>query len=65
MKADKTGGNEEVDQLLAKLGNKAGAIPFYAVFPAGRPQEPILLDGVYTSPGPFIDALEKAGPSQP
>jgi len=34
LKADKTQPAPEVDELLRKLGNKAGSIPFYAVFPA-------------------------------
>ena len=54
----------EVDQLLESLGNKGGSIPFYAIFPAGNPNQPILLDGVFASPTPIIDALKKAGPSQ-
>jgi len=45
------------------LGNKSGSIPFYAIFPAQNPNEPILLDGVFSSPKPFIEALKRAGPS--
>jgi len=64
LKADKTQPAPEVDELLQRLGNKAGSIPFYAVFPAGNPNTPILLDGMFTSPQPILDALEKAGPSR-
>ncbi|MGF1581023.1 MAG: protein-disulfide reductase DsbD family protein [Gemmataceae bacterium] len=64
LRADKTQPAPEVDQLLKRLGNKSASIPFYAVFPAGRPNEPITLDGVFPSPQPIVDALEKAGPSR-
>ncbi len=60
LRADKTGPAPEVDKLLAQLGNKSGSIPFYAVFPANNPNKPILLDGVFTSPKPFLNAFEKA-----
>lgn len=59
LKADKTQPAPEVDELLQKLGNKAGSIPFYAVFPAGNPNQPILLDGLFTSPQPILNALRK------
>ena len=64
LKADKTHPAPEVDELLELLGNKGGSIPFYAIFPAGNPNKPILLDGVFTSPKPIVDALKKAGPSK-
>lgn len=57
LRADKTEPNAEVDELLRKLGNSAASIPFYAVFPAGDPGNPVLLDGVFTSPKPFVDAI--------
>ncbi|MCI0493262.1 MAG: thioredoxin family protein, partial [Planctomycetes bacterium] len=60
LKADKTQPAPEVDALLRKLGNKAGSIPFYAVFPAANPNRPILLDGMFTSPLPILNALRKA-----
>ena len=60
LRADKTQPAPEVDELLRRLGNKAGSIPFYAVFPAGNPNKPILLDGMFTSPQPILDALRKA-----
>jgi len=63
LRADKTRPAPEVDRLLEQLGNKSGAIPFYAVFPAGSPNKPILLDGVFTSPKPFLEAFEKANSS--
>ena len=64
MKADKTDPSPHVDEMLALLGNQSGSIPFYAIFPAGTPNEPILLDGLFTSPRPILDALKKAGPSK-
>lgn len=59
LRADKTESNPAVDELLRKLGNSAASIPFYAVFPANRPGEPILLDGVFASPEPFVEALTR------
>ena len=59
LKADKTAPNPAVDSLLRKLGNTSASIPFYAVFPAGRPLDPILLDGLYSTPRAFLDALKK------
>ncbi|MEO8493972.1 MAG: hypothetical protein ABI614_02805 [Planctomycetota bacterium] len=61
LRADKTRPAPEVDRLLEQLGNKSGSIPFYAIFPAGSPNKPILMDGVFTSPKPFLEAFEKAG----
>jgi thiol:disulfide interchange protein DsbD len=63
LKADKTQPSPEIDELLALLGNKGRSIPFYAVFPAVAPNKPILLDGLFTSPGPILQALRAAGPS--
>ena len=62
VKADKTRTTPEVEELLHSLGNKAGGIPFYAIFPAGHPNRPILLDGILT-PARILDALKRAGPS--
>ena len=60
LKADKTHTAPEVDELLRQLGNKGGAIPFYAIFPAGNPNKPILLDGLITSPAQIIAKLKLA-----
>ena len=62
MKADKTRASPEIDELLVKLGNRTRQIPFYAIFPAGRPNEPVVMDGLYTSPGAFIEKLKEADP---
>ena len=64
LRADKSQPAPEVDDLMLRLGNKSRSIPFYAIFPADNPNKPILLDGVFTSPKPFIEAMEKAGPSR-
>ena len=63
VKADKTRTTPEVDALLHSLGNAAGAIPFYAIFPAGEPNKPILLNGILT-PSRILGELRRAGPSK-
>ena len=64
LRADKTRPAPEVDRLLEQLGNKSGSIPFYAIFPAGSPNKPILLGpGPYTSPKAFLKAFERASES--
>jgi suppressor for copper-sensitivity B len=65
LKADKTGPAPEVDETLRRLGNKSASIPFYAIFPSRAADRPILLDGLLTGPAPIVQALEKAGPSNP
>jgi suppressor for copper-sensitivity B len=64
LKADKTQSAPQVDELLALLGNKGRSIPYYAVFSAREPNTPIVLDGLFTSPQPVLDALKQAGPSR-
>ncbi len=64
LRADKTGPAPEADETLRRLGNKSASIPFYAIFPSHAADRPILLDGLLTGPGPIVQALEKAGPSQ-
>ena len=64
MKADKTRKSDwpEIDELLITLGNPSRQIPFYAIFPAGRPNEPIVMAGVYTSPAALIKTLKEVDP---
>ena len=64
MKADKTKKSDwpEIDELLISLGNPSRQIPFYAIFPAGRPNEPILMNGVFASPAAFIQKLKETIP---
>ncbi len=65
IKADKTKDSPDIDALLVKLGNHAKAIPFVAVYPAGQPDKPIVLDGVFASPAPVLEALKKATDAAP
>jgi suppressor for copper-sensitivity B len=60
LRADKTEPNPDADALLRKLGNAAASIPFYAVFSAKQPTEPVLLDGLYSSPEPFVKAIQQS-----
>jgi thiol:disulfide interchange protein len=61
VKADWTDFSEEIQQKLREL--ESNSIPLLAIFPAGKPDEPILLrDAVVESQ--VIAALEKAGPSR-
>ena len=64
MKADKTKKADwpEIDELLISLGNPSRQIPFYAIFPAGRPNEPIVMSGVFASPAAFIRKLKEIVP---
>jgi thiol:disulfide interchange protein DsbD len=57
MKADWTNGNETITRLLQKFGRSG--VPLYVVFPAGRPNEPIVLPEVITT-GVVLSAIEKA-----
>lgn len=59
--ADWTHLDGEVTAMLELLGSKQ--VPVLAIFPAGRPNEPIVFVDPYT-PQQLIDALKKAGPSQ-
>lgn len=61
MVADLTRYPEEEQQLLERLG--ASTIPFMAIFPAGKPNEPIILPDVYTR-GTLFEKLKQAGPSK-
>ena len=60
IKADKTRESPDIDALLVKLGNPAKAIPFYVIYPAGQPDKPIVLDGVFASPDRVLEALKRA-----
>ncbi len=64
LQAFRTDDSPEVDDMLERLGNTSGALPFYAIFPADNPNKPILLDGLFTGPKRIIEALKKAGPSR-
>lgn len=56
-KADWTNRNPEITKLLAKFGRSG--VPLYVVFPAGKPDAPIVLPEVITG-GIVIEALNRA-----
>jgi hypothetical protein len=64
LQAFRTDNSPEVDDMLVRLGNTGGALPFYAIFPAENANRPILRDGVFLSPKRIIEALKEAGPSR-
>ncbi len=63
LQGDKTEPAPEVDETLRRLGNKVASIPFYAIFPSKSSTKPILLDGLFTSPEPIVQAFREAGPT--
>jgi thiol:disulfide interchange protein DsbD len=60
VKADWTNRNPDITRLLARFGRSG--VPLYVVFPAGRPEQAIVLPEVITE-GIVLDALEKAAGS--
>lgn len=62
LRADKSQDSPEIDEMLRLLGNEATSLPYYAIFPAANPNQPILMDGLLTQKQ-VLDALRKAGPS--
>jgi suppressor for copper-sensitivity B len=60
MKADFTKFDPEIAEDLKRF--KRSGVPMYVILPAGRPDEPILLNEILTQ-GAIIEGLEKAGPS--
>jgi suppressor for copper-sensitivity B len=60
--ADMTRPPQEHTDLLLKL-NRSGGVPVIAIFPADRPNEPIVFADGYTQTQ-ILEALRKAGPSQ-
>ena len=58
--ADWTDPDPEISQMLELLGSKQ--IPVLAIFPASRPNQPIVLRGGYTRQT-LLNKLEEAGPS--
>jgi thiol:disulfide interchange protein len=60
IRADWTHESEEISTLLNELGYKS--IPLCVIYPAGRPQDVIVLKDIITQ-SQVIEALERAGPS--
>ena len=61
LKGDWTRRDPEITEILQKHG-RAG-VPFYAVYPAGKPGEAIVLPEVINK-RLVLDSLEQAGPSR-
>lgn len=59
--ADWTDGSEEIKEVLEQLRSRT--IPIYAIFPADRPKEPIVLRDLITK-RQVLAALNEAGPSR-
>lgn len=59
--ADWTNPNTEISEMLELLGSKQ--IPVLAIFPADRPNEPIVLRGWYST-DTLVEKLQQAGPSK-
>jgi len=61
LEADWTEPNPELEAKLAELNSQS--IPVLAIYPAGRPQDVIILRDLVTKQQ-VVEALEKAGPSK-
>jgi len=61
VQADWTHEAPEISAMLDLLGGRQ--VPTIAIFPAGRPNEPIIFRGGYTKQR-ILEALEQAGPSR-
>jgi thiol:disulfide interchange protein len=61
LKADYTHMDPEVSRLLKAVN--AGGVPVIAIYPAGKPKEPIVFRDGYRTDS-IVKALREAGPSQ-
>lgn len=59
--ADWTDRNDEIKQKLAELDSKS--IPVFAVYPAGKPDDAVIVLRDLVSESQIIEAIETAGPS--
>jgi len=59
--ADYTKRPPEIKEMLAEL--KSNGVPVLAIYPADRPNDPIVFRGAYTQAA-VLEALKQAGPSQ-
>ena len=57
IRADWTNRNPDITRLLAKFGRSG--VPLYVIFPAGKPDAPVVLPEVITT-GTVLDALDGA-----
>jgi len=57
LQADFTNQSPEIKRWLSKFGY--AGVPLTVIFPAGRQNEPIVLDGLYTQ-GTLLDSLQQA-----
>jgi len=64
MVADKTNKNKEISDLLKSFG-ATEQIPIYAIFPKGKPFNPIILDGSSISISAMNDIFDKLGIDAP
>ena len=62
VRADWTNRNPDITRLLAKFGRSG--VPLYVIFPAGKPDQPIVLPEVIT-PGSVLDALRSVAAENP
>lgn len=60
LQADWTNGDPVISRRLESLGGKQ--VPVVAIFPAGRPHDPIVLSGFYTR-ATLLQKVAQAGPS--
>lgn len=59
--ADYTDVPAEITKMLTAI--QSNGVPALAIFPAGRPYQPIVIRGTYTQ-DQLIEAIERAGPSR-
>jgi thiol:disulfide interchange protein DsbD len=60
IRADWTNRNPDITRLLSKFGRSG--VPLYVIFPAGKPNQPIVLPEVITS-GIVLEAIDRVAPS--
>jgi thiol:disulfide interchange protein len=60
--ADWTDRNDEIKQKLTEL--KSNSIPVFAVYPAGRPEDAVIILRDLVTEAQVVQAIKQAGPSQ-
>jgi thiol:disulfide interchange protein len=61
--ADWTDRNDQIKQKLAEL--KSNSIPVFAVYPAGKPEEAVIILRDLVTEEQVVQAIKQAGPSRP